>query len=186
VSARLHINQAVSVLHAGGVIAYPTEAVFGLGCLPMASDAVFRILSIKARRAAKGLILIASEIAQIEPFVILPTAERRTEILASWPGPVTWVLPVRTFVPDWLTGGRSTLAVRVTAHRTAAELCARAASPLVSTSANRAGRPPLQTALAVRRRFGPMLDYLLAGAVDRAGQPTEIRDASSGAILRPA
>jgi L-threonylcarbamoyladenylate synthase len=106
-------------------------------------------------------------------------------VLATWPGPVTWIVPARPFVPAWLTGGRGTLAVRVTAHPIASELAARAGGAIVSTSANRAGRSPLRSALAVRRAFHDDVDLVLVGPLGGADRPTEIRDAATGTTLRP-
>jgi L-threonylcarbamoyladenylate synthase len=182
--ARQRLDCAARCLLAGGVIAYPTEAVFGLGCRPLDLDAVARIIAIKGRSARKGLILIAAELAQLTPYVELPAGPRRDEILATWPGPVTWVLPARHPVPALLSGGRRTLAVRVTAHPEARYLCARANSALVSTSANRAGRRPARTPLEVRVRLGAAVDHICAGRVGDLTRPTTIRDGATGRVLR--
>ena len=183
-NSRIQIDTAARILAGGGVIAYPTEAVWGLGCLPGERAAVERLLAAKRRSWRKGLALIAADIDQLEPLVILPENGLRAEILAGWPGPVTWVLQARPGIPNWLSGGRDTLAVRVTDHPLARRLCARAASPLVSTSANRAGQPPLRRVLHVRREFRSEVDYILAGAVGGLSQPTSIRDGRTGAVLR--
>ncbi len=177
-------ERAVRTLADGGLIAYPTEGVYGLGCLPGARRAVERLLRIKRRSWRKGLILIAADIAQLEPLILLPTGGLRTEILASWPGPVTWILKAQRGVPTWLSGGRETLAVRVTAHSLARRLCSRLESPLVSTSANRSGRPPLTRVLQVRRELGAELDDLLVGPLGSLAQPTTVRDGLTGQILR--
>jgi len=179
------MNQAASVLLAGGVVAYPTEAVYGLGCLPLEVEAVYRILALKRRAPQKGLILVAAGLDQLSPFVTLPREPIRATVLASWPGPVTWILPARELVPAWLTGGRDTLAVRVTAHPVARYLAARTGSPIVSTSANVTGRAPLRSALAVRRAFGAELDAIVAGPLGGSSRPTEIRDGRTGRTLRP-
>ena len=96
-----HLRQAARLVHSGGVIAYPTEAVFGLGCDPLNGAAVQRLFRIKGRAAAKGLILIAAEPGQIDPYILGLPREREAEILGSWPGPVTWILPARTGTPGW-------------------------------------------------------------------------------------
>lgn len=179
------LRLAARALAAGGIIAYPTEAVFGLGCDPRDGAAVGRLLALKSRAAQKGLILIAARLAQLQPFILPLAGDRRSEILASWPGPVTWVLPARPDTPAWLTGGRPSLAVRVTAHPLAAALCQVWGGALVSTSANRGGRPPARTALQVRRRLGRSVDLILAGACGPARRPTQIRDGRSGVLLRP-
>lgn len=172
-------------MRAGGIIAYATEAVFGLGCDPRNGLAVRRLLGIKGRSAAKGLILIAADLAQLLPFVAGLPSGRAQQILASWPGPVTWILPARPGTPRWLTGGRATLAVRVTAHPGVAALCRACGTALVSTSANRSGRPPARSPLQVRRRLGPLIDYLLPGDCGPERRPSRIIDAASGALVRP-
>ncbi len=182
--SRLHIDLACHALAAGGVIAYPTEGVWGLGCEPLNPQACKRVLSLKRRAAGKGFILIASEFAQVEPF-LEPIARPELEpVLASWPGPVTWLLPAVSWVPAHLTGGRRTLAVRVTAHAAAGALCACYGGPIVSTSANASGRTPARTALQVQRQFGARIDYLLPGALGGLTGPTPIRDFATGKPVR--
>ena len=180
----LRLAQATRVLHGGGIVAYPTEGVYGLGCMPTQLDTVERLLRVKRRSWRKGLLLIAANLEQLTPFVTIPDVGRRDEILASWPGPVTWVLPARSETPDLLTGGRNTLAVRITDHAISRALCLQAGSPLVSTSANRAGRAPLLSARAVRFALGGEIDYVLAGALGGLEHPTAIRDGFTGAYLR--
>ena len=176
------LRRAAAALHAGAVIAYPTEAVWGLGCDPGNAAAVMRLLELKGRPVDKGLILIAADAAQLRPFLAsgpLPEA-----VADSWPGPSTWLLPAAASTPQWLTGRHDTLAVRVTAHPLAAALCRAFGGPLVSTSANRAGRPPAKSALAVRRDLGDGIDLLVNGPLGGLERPTAIRDSRSGDYLR--
>ena len=179
-----HVRQAVRVLRAGGLIAYPTEAVYGLGCDPYNGAAVMRLLALKRRPLEKGLILIASDFKQLVPFVAPLDDALRRRVFATWPGPATWLWPARRGTPAWLTGAHDSIAVRVTAHPVAAALCAAMHGALVSTSANPSARPPARSALAVQRRFGGRIDYLMPGAVGGLARPTEIRDARTGAIVR--
>ena len=181
---RLQLRRAARIVARGGVIAYPTEAVFGLGCDPGNETAVRRLLAIKQRPMVKGLILIAADLAQLEPFIKPLDIESLSRVQATWPGPVTWLLPARSRVPVCLRGHHDTLAVRVTAHPLAAALCRIWGGPLVSTSANISGRPPARTALAVRRQLGQVVDYVLPGRVGGADRPTEIRDLRSGRVVR--
>lgn len=181
---RWPLRHARTVILKGGVIAYPTEAVFGLGCDPRNETAVRRIIALKARDAGKGLILIASSIEQLLPFLAPFTDERRAQFASTWPGPVTWVVPAKDSVSSSLSGGRDTLAVRVTAHPIARALCEITGMALVSTSANKSGHPPLRTALQVRRHFHDEIDYIVPGECGGARKPTEIRDARTGKILR--
>jgi len=180
---RWPLRRARDVIWGGGVIAYPTEAVFGLGCDPLNARAVARIFAIKQRDAAKGLILIASGIVQLEPFMQLDDTMRKA-LLKTWPGPVTWVVPAAPGVPEYLSGGRDTLAVRVTAHPVARALCETTGLALISTSANLSGHSPLRSPPAVRRLLGNKVDYVVPGAVGGLKKPTEIRDARTGQVLR--
>lgn len=178
------VRLAARLLHYGGVVAYPTEAVYGLGCDPRNGEAVERLLALKGRSVDKGLILIAADLAQLRPYLELPELSRLAAVTATWPGPTTWLLPAAADTPFWLTGGRATLAVRVTAHALSAALCRAFSGAIVSTSANPAGLLPARNALTVRRYFGDRLDGLLVGSVDRHAQPSEIRDFASGAVVR--
>jgi L-threonylcarbamoyladenylate synthase len=176
---------AARIIAEGGVVAYPTEAVFGLGCDPRNGDAVARILRMKRRDVAKGLILIAADPGQLEPFVLPLAADRMSEIRGSWPGPNTWLLPARSETPRWLTGRFDTLAVRVTAHPIAAALCRIYGGAIVSTSANQASRRPARTALRVRLALDEHPDMILGGSCVGSDQPSCIRDGRTGRILRP-
>jgi len=179
------LRLAAHWIKAGGVVAYPTEAVYGLGCDPWNGDAVRRILAMKQRPESKGLILIAATFRQLDPFVEPLEPGRMAAILATWPGPLTWLLPARPETPAWLRGEHANLAVRVTAHPLAAALCWAADRALVSTSANRATRLPARTALEVRLRLGGGADYLLTGSCGGRAQCSSIRDGYSGRLLRP-
>jgi len=178
------LTRAAAVIRAGGVVAYPTEACFGLGCDPRNPAAIRRILRIKRRRRDKGLILIADHHRRLLRFVDSFEVACREQIFASWPGRHTWLLPAGPFASRWLRGDHPTLAVRVTAHRGAATLCRLARMPIVSTSANRSGRRMLRSADAVRREFGGEIDAVVDGRIGGAAQPSVIRDAATGAVLR--
>ncbi len=179
-----HLRRSTQILDAGGVIAYPTEAVYGLGCDPLNAAAVMRILELKQRPMEAGLILIAADFAQLATFLqpLTPAIRRRVE--ATWPGPVTWLLPARPEVPLWLRGRHATLAVRVTAHAGTAALCRSFGGALVSTSANPRGREPARTPTKVHRYFTGLIDYVLPGSLGQRRRPSEIRDGLSGAIVR--
>jgi L-threonylcarbamoyladenylate synthase len=178
-----HIREAVRQLAAGGIIAYPTETVYGLGCNPWDGGAVLRLLELKQRRLEQGVILVASEFAHLEALLLPVTPPVRRRVTTHRSRPVTWVLPCLPGIPEWLRGRHQSLAVRLTSHPLAMELCRQWAGPLVSTSANIHGKHPAQTPLAVRKAFGNRLDYILHGPCGN-GRPSEIRDAISGRILR--
>ena len=177
------LRKAARILQSGGVVAYPTESVYGLGCDPLDYPAVLRILAMKLREENAGLILLGADYEQISPFVA-PSGRQLERMQATWPGPVTWVCPASSAAPPWITGGRDTIAVRVTDHPDAAALCAAAGMALVSTSANRSGRPAARSAVRVRRLFGQDVDYVVPGSVGGRPRPSEIRDAASGEVLR--
>src|SRR5690606_18310794 len=135
--------EAATALRSGGVIAYPTEAVWGLGCDPRNEAAVLRLLALKQREVDKGLILVGASEAQLTPYIdmLALDAAQRAAVLASWPGPHTWIVPASTQAPAWITGTHTGIAVRVSAHPTVIALCDAFGGALVSTSANRAGEP---------------------------------------------
>lgn len=180
------IQQAVDVLKQGGVIAYPTEAVFGLGCDPLNENAVKRILELKGRDADKGLILIAANLEQLQPYIAELDQQTKQELLASWPGPITWIVPANESVSASLRGNHTTLAVRVSDHPLVQQLCSSFAGAIVSTSANPAGKEPARTGSDVRQYFENSLDYILEGEIGGLNKPTEIRDAVTKQVIRPA
>ncbi|OOG28070.1 tRNA threonylcarbamoyladenosine biosynthesis protein RimN [Thioalkalivibrio denitrificans] len=177
------VHKAAAVIRAGGIIAYPTEAVYGLGCDPQDGIAAARLLAIKGRDPGKGLILIAADATQLEPYLLPQDPGITARAHAAWPGPVTWLWPARETTPWWLTGDHDTLAVRVTDHPLAAELC-RLAGPIVSTSANLSGQDPGRSAVEVDAQLGPLLDGILEGDVGGRDRPSEIRDVRTGEIVR--
>lgn len=177
------LRDAARRLREGAILAYPTEGVYGLGCDPRNRAAVERILTLKQRPAAKGLILVAADLSQLLDFVRPLDRERMRRIEASWPGPNTWLLPARETVPRWLRGDHPTLAVRVTAHTLAAALCRTFGGPLVSTSANLSGRPPARAPLEVRLRC-PGVDRVIHGPLGGRSGPSVIRDGATGRVIR--
>ena len=181
-----NIQQAVDVLKQGGVIAYPTEAVFGLGCDPNNQQAIKRIIGLKGRDAGKGLILIAASFEQLEPFIAELPLEIKNKLLTSWPGPVTWIVPAKKTSSTLLRGAHSTLAVRVTKHVLVQQVCNGFGGAIVSTSANPAGQVAARSAKEVENYFKKELDYILEGDTGGLDKPTEIRDAITGQVIRSA
>lgn len=181
------IEGAAELLKAGGVLAYPTEAVFGLGCDPQNLAAFERVFALKQRPPEQGVLLIAADFAQVEPYIALDQVpeERLQEVQASWPGPNTWVFPRSAAVPSWITGAHAGIGLRVTAHEPAAALCRAFGGALVSTSANPHGQPAARTPQEVVAYFGDGPDGLLLAPVGGLDAPTRIRDAVTGAIIRP-
>ncbi|WP_203142085.1 L-threonylcarbamoyladenylate synthase [Marinobacter mangrovi] len=180
-----HVRESAAVMDAGGVIAYPTEAVWGLGCDPWDGAAVDRLLALKDRPQYKGVILVASSPAQIA-FLLEPLEPAlREQALSHWPGPVTCLIPdLLDQIPEWIKGEHSAVAIRVSDHPLVRRLCTAFGGPVVSTSCNPAGRPPARSRLQVARYFEDRLDYILPGALGRQRQPSRIIDLVSGRQLR--
>jgi L-threonylcarbamoyladenylate synthase len=184
--ASLTIAEAAHVLYRGGVIAYPTEAVWGLGCDPFDEAAVIRLLAIKQRPVNKGLILIAGALEQLDGLLeweALPN-DRAEAVYATWPGPHTWIVPTTGRVPHWITGAHDGVAARVSAHPQVIALCAAFGGPLVSTSANLAGAAPPKSLDAFDAQLAGRIDGIVDGRTAGLAQPTQIRDARTGAVLR--
>jgi len=182
----LSVDQAADCLLTGGVIAYPTEAVFGLGCDPSNELAVRRILQLKNRSPAAGLILLADRFDRFSRYVEEVSEAQLALAMATWPGPVTWLFPRRAGVPDWLAGCHPTVAVRVTAHPLSSALCQAFGGPLVSTSANPSAASPARTEQQVNTYFCGKIDGLVQGELGGEESPSEIRDLATGAVIRPA
>ena len=185
-SATYHprIQQALRHVLTGGVLAYPTEAVWGLGCCLDDEAAVAHLLALKGRPVHKGVILVSGNAAHFEFLLKHCTAEQRARMQASWPGPNTWLVPHHNLVPAWISGRHTTVAIRVSEHPIIGALTAALGGPLVSTSANPQGLAPARTALRSRVYFGSAVHYCI-GAVGRSNNPSQIRDLISGQIIRP-
>lgn len=179
-----NIRYATRVINRGGVIAYPTEGVFGLGCLPDDFDAVARILTIKKRDPDMGLVLIVSDADQLDGWTGAQLDDG--SLASSLEAPVTWIVPSSEKVPWWIRGKHAGIAVRKTEHPVAKALCEATDSALVSTSANVSGRPPARTPFVLRRTLGALVDYVVPGECGPAHGPSEIRILETGKILRPA
>ncbi len=184
--ADLTLATAVAALRRGELIAYPTEAVWGIGCDPRQQAAVLRLLALKQRPLDKGVIVVAADLEVLRPWLDLEAlpAERLRDVLASWPGPHTWILPASATAPRWITGAHSGIAVRISAHPQVAALCRAWGAALVSTSANLAGQPPARSREQLDPSLLPALAGILDGDTGGLAQPTPIRDARSGQILR--
>jgi L-threonylcarbamoyladenylate synthase len=185
-TALLSLTEAASGMQRGDVVAYPTEAVWGLGCDPFDENAVMRLLAIKQRPLEKGLILIAGALDQFEGLLDWDalSGARHDEVLASWPGPHTWIVPTTSRVPRWITGAHDGVAVRVSAHPTVVALCIAFGGPLVSTSANLSGRPPALHRNALDPQLLERIDGICIGETGGLASPTAIRDARTGEVLR--
>lgn len=171
-------------LKRGGVIAYPTESCYGLGCDPRNRRAVRRILQLKQRPQHKGLILIAADYRQVARYVLPLDAQAQRRLREQGAQAVTYLLPAMASCPRWLRGAHDTLAVRLTAHPFSRALCRSAGLALVSTSANRSGQRPARTYAECQRLFGKSV-RVLRGRVGKRKRPSTIKAWADGRIARP-
>lgn len=173
---------AAHTLQSGGIIAYPTEGVFGLGCLPQDYAAVDAVLQLKRRHVDQGLILIVADASQLTGW-----ANVDNDVLASGGDtPTTWIVDALESVPAWIRGKHPGIAVRLTTHPVARALCEAVDSPLVSTSANLSGQAPARNVHVLRRQFGTKVDFIVPGECGPAQRASEIRELRTGKIVRAA
>lgn len=171
-------------LRQGAVIAYPTEGVWGLGCVPENQEAVARLLKFKSRPWQKGLILAAANIDQILPYVDSLQDSELAELESTWPGPITYILPRSNLTPLWVSGEHDSVAIRVSAHPVIQGICGELGQPIISTSANPSGKPPAVSQLRLKQYFGDQLDYVVPGALGGLVGPTQIKDLRARSVLR--
>lgn len=180
-----NLDEAVTVLAAGGVIAYPTEAVYGLGCRVDLPGPVERIRRLKARHSAQGVIVLTDELTRVSGWLepLIPKQEERLTL--SWPGPITWLIPAAAACPRFLRGDSDRLAVRIPEHELCRRLCRELGAALVSTSANPSGRPPARSAAEVAEYFPEALDLILDAPLGGRAKPSGIQDLITGEVIRP-
>lgn len=183
---QLQPDAVIDVISKGGVIAYPTEAVFGLGCDPDNDIAIQKLLDVKQRPWQKGLILVASNFEQLADYIDESqlTSAQLQFVQSKWPGPFTFVMPIKSSVSSLLCGEFSSIAVRVSAHPIVRALCDTLHKPLVSTSANLAGEAPVMQATQILVDFNGKIDALVVGELGKQRQPSTIIDARTGQVIR--
>jgi len=180
----LTVSQAAQCLRDGEIIAYPTEAVYGLGCDPENEKAVRRLLALKDRPVEAGLILIADAFEHFKSFIQPLSTEQKERVMSTWPGPVTWLFPRGDGVPGWLAGEHETIALRISAHPVCRALCAAFKGAIVSTSANPGRVDPARSIAQLEQYFGSSLSGIVEGELGREKRPSEIRDLVSGRVFR--
>jgi L-threonylcarbamoyladenylate synthase len=185
-NAVIDLQAAIEALNNGGVIAYPTEGVFGVGCDPDNQQALESLLNIKQRDPSKGLILIASSFEQLMPYVDLSqvTSEQLERATRTWPGPFTWVIPASERLLSLVSGQFDSVAVRVTDHPLVIELCEQFGKPITSTSANLSGQPACITYQEVEQQLGDTAVVIVKGQTGGRQGPSEIRDILTSTTLR--
>ncbi len=177
------LKDAAAHLRDGGVVAYPTEAVWGLGCDPDNTEALERLVTLKARDPAKGLILIASRIEQFAPWLAGLDDTHLARLEASWPGPVSWLVPDNGRAHPLVRGEHQSVALRVSDHPLVGALCDAFGGPLVSSSANRASEAPCLGAEEIKKVFDASV-LIVDGPLGGRSRPSEIRDLLTGNVLR--
>lgn len=179
------IQFAAHVIRHGGVIAYPTETVWGLGCDPFNEQAVRRLLSLKNREQEKGLILITGEMAHLDPLFEGLSADLKTRFIEPRAEPTTWLVPdTQDLVPDFVKGRFSAVATRLTTYPIVSRLTHYFGGPIISTSANKAGKAPAADVFKLRQVFGSDLDYILPAPLGGFSKPSTIRDLNTGEVVR--
>lgn len=178
------IQHAVKILKQGGLIAYPTEAVYGIGCLADKTETIERLLRLKQRPIEKGLILLAADLTQLDTYIKPLDSGLQSKLMASWPGPTTWIVPARTHTSRLIRGQFDSIAIRISDHPIVQAICQQCSQPLISTSANITGKAMSYTPLEVRLHFSDQLDYILNGPLGDNLTPTTIKDALTDQVLR--
>ena len=180
--SKFQILKAARLIKNEGVIAYPTESVFGLGCNPLSEQAVFRILQLKHRHVDKGLIIIAANLDQLKPYIDI--TENEEETINAEKHPMTWLVNKSELTPHWISGKHSKVAIRVSQHPVVSDLCNQLKQPIVSTSANPARLKPAETAMQARHYFSNHVDMYLNAKTGELNSPTPITDLQSGKQIR--
>jgi len=180
------MTSAEEAYYQGGIIAYPTEAVFGLGCDPDNLQAIEKLLRIKKRSPEKGLILLAANYAQLLPYIDdrkIPQ-DKRLSVLSRWPDGITQLMPKNIQISKLLTGEFTKIAVRLTSQPDVVALCNKVNKPIVSTSANLSGQQPAKTWQEVEDTLSNKIDFIIKGNTLGYTQPSKIIDALTGETIR--
>lgn len=177
------LNRLIHAVSRGAVFGYPTDTIWGFGCHPLIANSVSRILQIKNRAPDKGLILLSSRLEYCAAYLAVDM-EQLESIRLPCAQPTSWLVPASAFCPPWIRGNFPTVAIRITDHPLLQVLCDRLEAPMVSTSANRAGRATVRNSLQLRKQFGDELDFIVTGFAPGSGRPSEIKSLSSGITVR--
>jgi len=182
----LSIFSGVNAIREGKVIVYPTESVYGFGCDPMQPQAIEKIIALKKRPSHKGFILIISHISQLDLYLDKDKVTERNwgVVEKSWPGPVTWILPAKKDVNDFLLGPNQTIAIRMTAHPISKALCDEMNGAIVSTSVNRSEQAPIKQPEIIQSQFSGNISGIVAGDLGTQSKPSWVIDFATQSVLR--
>ncbi len=180
------VKEAAGILRSGGIVVYPTETVYGIGCDPLNSEACQRVYSLKKRTHSKPFILLADSMKTVEDFAGVPNAVAKKLAAEFWPGPLTLIIKPSQPLPVHLFGPSGGVAFRVTSGTVAAALSREFGKPVISTSANIAGSKPAVTYDEALTAFGNLADSVLENTEKPDGLPSTVIDLTSTepAILR--
>jgi len=181
---RWQAYQAAMIIRRGGVIAYPTETVYGLGCSPLQAQALQRIVQIKKRSPQKGLILISHRSELLHRFMGYLSPQQYQQLNTLQTRATTWLVPAAAGISPLLTGGHKTVAVRLSQHPLIQLLSEYLQSPIISTSANISGHDVCRSPLQIKLMFKQQLDKIIYGTVAADALPSRIIDIRSGNIIR--
>jgi L-threonylcarbamoyladenylate synthase len=178
------LHDSLQALREGGVIAFPSESVFALGCDPFNHDAVTKLLQLKQRPISKGFIILAADWSQVDHLVQAIPPQALARALATWPGPVTWTFPCTDEAPEWVRGDHDSIAIRISDHPICNDLCIQSGGPIISTSANLNGQAPATDERALNLIFPEGIDCVIAGSTGERTTPTPILDVITGETYR--
>ncbi len=179
-----YVSKACEVIRAGGLLVYPTESVYGIGCNPNNTTALKKLLNLKKRSPEKGFILVASDFSMFKDFVKPLPKDTLERIKKHWSEPVSWVVPAVDHCPKLLTGNRNTLAIRVSAYPFIQAMCKQLGHAITSTSANISGSDPITQVNGLIAEFANDVDYIVPLSLEKQNSPTPLFDALSGKRLR--
>lgn len=176
------IRHAAHIIRHGGIIAYPTDTVYGLGCDPYNADAVEKINLIKQRPLNKYFILLASDIKQVQP--LLHTTKAQQKLITQSDEPTSWIVNASPNAPEWLTNKSHTITIRISHSPTVQKLCSALGHPIISTSANISGRRPAKNALELYQFFYKKVDKILLANKPLTTKPSKIIRLCDNYIIR--
>lgn len=177
-------SEIANILRQGGIVAYPTEAVWGLGCDPYNEKAVRRILELKSRPEYKGLILVAGEKKELEPWLAILDNNAALRLISKTEVPTSWVVPDIKIAPNWIRGEHNSVAIRLSQHSSVQQLCKAFQGAIVSTSANPAGLPPAKNIEEVNTYFGNEIDAIFNAPLGGKSEPSQVRDILTDVVFR--
>lgn len=184
--SREAIREGGLIIRRGGLVAFPTETVYGLGASALNPNAVARIFEVKRRPRFDPIIVHVASFEEVERICVKVDRNARLLIERFWPGPLTLVLPKSDIVPDIVTAGLETVAVRMPSHPVALELIEEAGVPIAAPSANLFGRLSSTTAEHVKEQIGREIDLIIDGGKCPIGVESTVLDLTAKpTILRP-